>query len=163
MTSQLQNDLLSQASIYFGVWNDWNQGSIKRLTLTTTRTEGAVLIALLALFVQLTGKYAWGIVRFLIHQWRVDRKPRDALHNQQQAILCNFSSADTSVGMLKLGWAWRKEKQNSIYRSLPLLLLAVVHLSTFLIAAIFSARASTSSGDAVLVFSQNCGSISFMN
>ena len=159
MASQLQNDVLSHATIQFGVWTDWDKGSITGLTLTTSSAGGAVLIVFLALFVQFTGNHSWGIISFIVHQARVLKTPQEALYHQQQVLLRNASSADACVGFGTLGWVWRKKAHQPIVKSVPLFLLAMVHLAAFLVAAIFSASASTSSSDAVLVSSPNCGSL----
>ena len=129
MASQLQNDVLSQATIQLGIWTDWDKGSITGLTLTTTSAGGAVLTVFLALYVQSTGNHSWGIIRFIIHQARVRRTPQEALYHQQQVVLRNASSADACVGFLTLGWGWRKKAPKPIVKSVPLFLLAMVHLA----------------------------------
>ena len=160
MASPLTNDLLSQATFYTGFWINWTKEAGTGLTLTTTGRGGAVLIAFLAVFVQITGNHSWGILRFILHQHRVDKNPHDGFYHQQQSILRNMCSADASIYLLKVGWAWRSKTRRPILGSFPLALSAIMHLGIFLVAAIFSATASTSSANEVLISSPNCGTVS---
>ena len=160
MASPLTNDLLLQATIYTGFWINWTKGASTGLTLTTTGGGGAVLVAFLAVFVQFTGSHSWGILRFILHQYRVDKNPHDGFYHQQQSILRNLSSADASIRFLQVGWAWRSKTRRPVVGTFPLALTAIMHLGLFLAAAIFSANASTSSGDEALIFSPYCGSVS---
>lgn len=130
-------------------------------TLTTTTTSGAILVALLALFVQLTGTHLWGISRFTIHQIRVSKNPRDGLYHQQQVILRNFSPADAATALMQVGWQWKSRIRNPARRSLPLALVPLAHSIVFLLAAILSATASSSQGNEVLVSSPYCGLINY--
>ena len=160
-SSPLSNGLLAQSTIYKGIWIDWSRGHIRGATLTTSLPTGAILVAFLALFIQFTGSRLWGILRFTIHQSRVTKRPRDGLHQQQQVILRNFSPADAARTLMQAGWAWRSKIPNSVTRSLPLTLVALVLWIAFLLAAILSAAASTSQGDEVLISSPYCGHLNF--
>lgn len=62
---------------------------------------------------------------------------------------------------MQVGWAWRSKIPNSVTRSLPLALVALVFWIGFLLAAILSAAASTSQGDEVLISSPYCGQLNF--
>lgn len=66
-TSALSNGLLTQSTVYHGMWIKWSQGFVRGATLTTTTTGGAILVALLALFIQFTGSHLWEILRFTVH------------------------------------------------------------------------------------------------
>lgn len=83
-TSALSNGLLTQSTVYHGMWINWSQGFVRGATLTTTTTGGAILVALLALFIQFMGSHMWEILRFTVHQIRVGKRPRDGLYHQQQ-------------------------------------------------------------------------------
>ncbi len=159
--SPLSNGLLTQSTIYNGVWVNWSRGLIRGATLTTTTISGAILVAFLALFIQYTGNHLWGISRFALHQIRVSKTPRDGLYHQQQVVLRNFAPADAAKAFVQAGWGWRSRVHNPARRSLPLALLALAHSVTFLLAAIFSAVASTAQGNEVLIFSPYCGLINF--
>ena len=159
--SPLSNGLLTQSTVYHGAWINWSKGYIRGATLTTTTVGGAILVILLALFIQFTGNHLWRISRFIAHQVRVDKTPRDGLYHQQQLILRNFAPADAAKAFVQAGWAWRSRVHSPARRSLPLALLALAHSVIFLLAAILSATASTSQGNEVLVFSPYCGLINF--
>lgn len=161
MSSPLSNGLLTQSTIYKGIWINWSQGYMRGATLTTTTTSGAILVAFLALFVQFTGTHLWGISRFTIHQIRVSKTPRDGLYHQQQVILRNFSPADAATALVQVGWQWRSRIRNPARRSLPLALVPLAHSIVFLLAAILSATASSSQGNEVLVSSPYCGLINY--
>ena len=160
-SSPLSNGLLAQSTIYKGLWINWAQGHVRGATLTTSITTGAILIAFLALFIQFTGSRLWGILRFTIHQIKVTKRPQDGLYQQQQVVLRNSSPEDAARSFMQIGWAWRSRTHNSMTRSLPLALLALVFWVAFLLAAILSAAASTSQGDEVLISSPYCGQLNF--
>ena len=159
--SSLSNGLLTDSTIYNGIWINWSQGYVRGATLTTTTSGGAILVAFLALFVQFTGSQLWGISRFIIHQIRVSNKSRDALYHQQQVILRNSSPADAARGFTQVGWGWRSRANNPTRRSLPIALVALAHSITFLLAAILSSTAYTSQSDEVLVSSPHCGLMNY--
>ena len=161
-SSPLSNGLLAQSTIYKGIWINWSRGHIGGATLTTNFTTGAILVAFLALFIQYTGTRLWGILRFTIHQMKVTKRPQDGLYQQQQVILRNFPPADAARHLMKVGWAWRSKIPNSVTRSIPLTLVAVVLWIAFLLAAILSSAASTSQGDEVLISSPYCGHLNFI-
>ena len=160
-SSPLSTGFLSQSTIYKGVWINWSKGQVKGATLTTSTTTGAILVALLALFIQFTGSRLWRILRFTLHQIRVSKGPQDGLYYQQQVILRNFSPADAATSLMQVGWACRSKIRNSATRSLPLAVVASVFSITFLLAAILSATASTSQGNEVLISSPYCGLVDF--
>ena len=160
-SSPLSNGLLAQSTIYKGIWINWGRGHVRGATLTTSITNGAILVAFLALFIQFTGSRLWGILRFTIHQMKVTKRPHDGLYQQQQIVLRNFAPADAARSFMQVGWAWRSKIQKSMTRSLPLAFVALVFWIAFLVAAIFSAAASTSQGDEVLISSPYCGQLNF--
>ena len=159
--SSLSNGLLTDSTVYNGLWTNWSQGYVRGATLTTTTTGGAILVAFLALFVQFTSSQLWGISRFIIHQVRVSNKSRDALYHQQQVVLRNSSPAAAATAFMQVGWGWRSRINNPTRRSLPITFVALAHSITFLIAAILSSTASTSQGDEVLVSSPHCGLMNY--
>lgn len=67
-----------------GRWIRWADGPVLGSTLTLTSRNGSFLVAFLALYVSFVGGQFWTILKFLIHQWRAKRRPKDALHHQQQ-------------------------------------------------------------------------------
>lgn len=47
--------MATNATVHTGVWINWSKGSIPGATLTLTTRNGGIMIAVLALFVQLAG------------------------------------------------------------------------------------------------------------
>lgn len=161
MATSATNDLLAHAEIHMGFWINWSKGSVRGATLTLTPETGAFLIAFIAIFVQYTGGQFWGILRFILHQVRVSQRPQDGLYHQQQAFLRNQSSGAATVGFVRGALIWRTRARSPIRRSGFLAIIALVHLLGFLVAAIFSTKVSSASGDQVLIGSVACGSLDF--
>lgn len=161
MATSTTNDLLAHADIHMGFWINWSKGSVRGATLTLNPGTGAFLIAFTAIFVQYTGGQFWGILRFILHLARVSQRPQDGLYHQQQAILRNQSSGAAAVDFLRGTLIWRTRAINPIRRSGLLGIIALVHLLGFLVAALFSTKVSSASGDQVLVESFACGSLDF--
>ena len=159
MSSPIVNDAFDLATVYMGVWTNWSEGQVRGVTLTTTTAHGAFLIAFLAIFVQFTGTHFWGIVRFVLHQYRAKKGSHDAIYHQQQAVLRNTSSDDAVIGLLRVVWAWKSSTKigKPLLRSLALICTAALHLMGCTVAAIFSTTASTALGDEVLISSPYCG------
>ena len=99
----------------------------------------------------------WGILCFTIHQLRVDHQARDALYHQHQVLLRNSSNeASTLVQLLRMVAAWRKNTKSATKRSLPLIIIATLHIAAFTCAGLFSSRFVPYT-DKVLLLSKQCG------
>lgn len=122
--------------------------------------SGALLVAFLALFVRLAGNHFWDVMCFSFFWIRTNLskgKARDGLWHQQQALLRN-KQTDGSFAFeaLRAGWAWRKVVPRPLWRSLPLVLTAALHLGLFMAAAIFSSKV-TAVQSYVLLNEVSCG------
>ena len=109
------------------------------------------------MFVHWSGIQFWGIVSFALHQiWSSDEE-LDGLHHQHQAILRNgVTDTNTFIKAIRLAFAWRRKVYRPVTRSIPLIVLALLHIIGFGIAGIFSSRVARSS-DEVLIKPANCG------
>ena len=87
---------MSSDIAYTGHWVRWADGPILGSTLTLNSRNGGFLVAFLALYVNFVGGQFWTILKFLIHQWRVERRPKDALHHQQQGQYASWASVPFS-------------------------------------------------------------------
>ncbi|KAI9812835.1 MAG: hypothetical protein M1826_002756 [Phylliscum demangeonii] len=143
--------------VYQGVWTNWQKGSVSGITLTLSPRNAAVLVAVLALFVHLTGAQLWGILRFAAHQCRASNQPRDGLYHQQQAVLRNSTSDLGAVRqLLRMSWAWRRHTDKPVVRNLSLVSLALFHFVLFGLAGILSSKL-VQGGQEVLTRSPFCG------
>ena len=119
----------AQAYAKQGVWTEWSRGSVTGLTVSLSEQHAAILVAGLALFVQMMGTRLWVILRFLVHQLRVTTKVRPAYYHQQQALLRNSgSSSSFLVDIIYVVARWRKKLGRSIGSFSVLWLLALDHL-----------------------------------
>ncbi|KAJ4290356.1 hypothetical protein N0V90_010572 [Kalmusia sp. IMI 367209] len=144
--------------IYYGSWINWSRGKCDGATITLTPRSAGILIAFLAIFVSIAGGSLWRIIAFTLHQRRSAKVPRDGLYYQQQVILRN--AATPGVASWQLLWlvpAWRKLSRRSFWKSVPLVLLALVNLLSFFAAGILVAEVTQTAGSEVLVRSSNCG------
>lgn len=127
-------------------------------TITLTPRNAGILVAFLAIFVSVAGGSVWRIIAFLVHQRRVTKSPKDGLHYQRQAILRN--AATPGVASWQLLWLippWRRLSRRPFWRSLPLIILALINLMVFFVAGILVAEVTRTTGNEVLIRSRNCG------
>jgi hypothetical protein len=143
---------------YQGVWVDWNKGKTTGATLTLAPSNATILVAVLAIFVQVAGSQLWKVFQLALHQCRATQKPRDAIHHQQQAILRNNHSDFSSIWqLLQVGLAWRHQRTvKPLRRSFSLILWALLHFMLFALAGIFSTPL-VNTGHTVLSRSPFCG------
>ena len=144
--------------VYQGVWTNWSKGKHTGLTLTLSPTNTLLVIAVLAIFIQLVGTQLWRILQFVLHQSRATAEPRNGLYHGQQVILRNSSSELGALwSMMRLAIAYRKEKMaKSFRRSAPLMSLTLLHFLFWALAGVFSSQI-LGAGDQVLSRSPFCG------
>jgi hypothetical protein len=144
--------------IYVGFWTNWSEGAVVGSTLTLTARGSGILVAALALFIQLSGGQSWSIICFIAHQMRTTTEARDGIHYQQQATLRNNSSdIGTTWQLAKIAWFWRSHEMSSPRKSFPLILTGLFHLLAFGVLSVFSARITTLGNDVLLARSPSCG------
>ena len=154
---------MADAFYQTGGWINWSKGPILGPTVTLSARDGKFLIAFLALFVRSAGSSVWNILRFIIHQRRSRNQLQDGLYHQQQATLRNNTShTGTLWQLMKLSWFWRSNAEHSLWRSIPIMMLAILQIALFTVAGIFSSRVATTN-DVVLIQSPACGYFSFPN
>ena len=123
----INRTMSSNQTIYVGVWTNWSKGAISGSTLTLPVRDGSILIALLALFIQIAGTQSWSIFCFIAHQLRTSKNAKDGLYHQQQATLRNNSSDIATVWRLaSISLAWRSHGIRSTRKSFVLVLLDCV-------------------------------------
>ena len=149
---------MSSNGVHTGRWTRWADGRVMGSTVTLTSSDGDFLVAFLALFVSYVGSQLWGILRFLIHQWRANRRPADNFHRQQQAVLRNSTSPDAALWLwVNLAWTGRSQTRHPLLRSITVILIALANIAAFAVASIFSSNV-TSTKNFVLLKGQQCGS-----
>lgn len=154
----------SASSMYTGFWINWSHGATLGATITLNQRDGGLLTAFLAIFVSAAGASWWKITSYAIHQCRASQDYNDALHHQQQAILCNTESpAGALWDFCQLTWYWRHHAIRSLSRSLPLGLLALLNIATFGFAGIFSSDVTKAAGNETLIRSPHCGYLAVAN
>ena len=155
---------MSASSIYTGFWINWSHGATLGATITLNQRDGGLLTAFLAIFVSAAGASCWKITSYAIHQCRASQDYKDALHHQQQAILCNTEGpAGALWDFCQLPWYWRDHAIRSLARSLPLVLLALLNIATFGVAGIFSSDVTKAAGNETLITSSHCGYLAVAN
>jgi hypothetical protein len=134
-----------------GTDNDFNY------VLTIPQSQGALLIAFLALFVSLAMTHLWSILCFLAHQFRSTPSPRPIIYYEQQAFLNNNPTAASTVWtLLKLAWTWRGKAENVTRNSANLILTATSYLALLAAASLLSSKVHID-GDEVLAVDSTCG------
>ncbi|KAF2183637.1 hypothetical protein K469DRAFT_667831 [Zopfia rhizophila CBS 207.26] len=99
---------VSYETVHLGPWIDRSKGSVSGANITVTSTNGAILVAFLALFVQFAGQHLWGIACFAWHQCRISRRSKSPLQYQQDVSLRNNASPGQTLWyLLQIAWSWR--------------------------------------------------------
>lgn len=144
--------------VYQGVWVDWSKGKTLGATFTLAPPSASMLVAVVAIFVQVAGSQLWKVFQLALHQRRATTKPRDGLYHQQQAILRNDTSDFSSIWqLLNVGFAWRHQKTiHPLRRSIALAGWALLHFLLFTFAGIFSTP-MVKAGNTALSRSPFCG------
>jgi hypothetical protein len=100
----------------------------------------------------------WNLATFAIHQIRANGRPSDALFRQQQALLRVSPPPSTVMtDVVKLWWSWRREARRPFYRSILLVMIALLFTAGTLAASIFSSLVVSSGSLEVQVNSPACG------
>jgi hypothetical protein len=143
--------------IHTGGWFNWSYTGPLGATLTLPSRGGFFLNSFLTLYVTIAGTRFWIIIAFLAHQERASRTKHDGMHIQQQAILRNSGTpTSAALSFFKVAFRWRKIAKKPIWRSLPLLLLAVLSLGTFRAASLLTSEVTKAAGNETLLHSPNC-------
>ncbi|KAF2837290.1 hypothetical protein M501DRAFT_197728 [Patellaria atrata CBS 101060] len=144
---------------FTGAWVNWSKGGTLGSTVTISATHGSFLVAFLALFVRWSGAHLWGIICYILHQFRSTPEPRDGLYHQHQAVLRNAVSDSSALWYFSsTAFRWNGNTQGTLRRSLPLIVITISHMAIFAICGIFSSRVTTA-GEEMLVNSEHCGFI----
>jgi len=153
----------STATVYEGFWINWTDGRVWGSTLTLSGRNGNLLIAFLALYVQVAGTHFWQILCWLLFQFGATTKSNDVppslRRQQQQAVLRNSNSAASGIIDLgKVAWSSRHRLRPRNAKAISLLpfLSALLCTFGFLVAGIFSSRVTSTRSD-VLLLPQACG------
>ncbi|KAI9146956.1 hypothetical protein HJFPF1_12985 [Paramyrothecium foliicola] len=149
----------SNDSVYLGVWTNWSSGEVFGRTLTLSRSNGALLIAFLALFVTFVFSQLWRILYFVLFHFHSDGAGKDALHNQRQAVLRNASSPVAAAWtFFQLVNAWNKSRNaRPLRRMLPMLIFSLLMAAALTVASTLSSQITA--GNEVLIKSPGCGFI----
>ncbi|KAF2186125.1 hypothetical protein K469DRAFT_687516 [Zopfia rhizophila CBS 207.26] len=152
------SSLPSSSDVYIGHWVNWAKGPVHGSTITMNSTTGAVIVAFLALYVQISGVYLWGLLCYIFYHRRISRGLHSGLYLQQQALLRNGESPlSVSFGFLRLGWSWKLHADRALVRNLFPFFLGVLYALSIIVAAIVSSFVVNTNSLEVLVRSSSCG------
>lgn len=150
----------SESSVYFGQWTNWAEGRYKGPRITLTEGGGAYLIAFLALFVRLAGQHSWGILCYLIFQYRRKDLNRANCHHRDpmQSILRNMNVDTTAAWQfMRLRWHLRSSEKSLYRRSMLYAAVAVIHAALFIAAGVFVSKVTETGTSEVLLRGPACG------
>lgn len=151
---------LEAYGVYIGIWTNWSKGKVLGSTLTLSRQNGDLLVAVLAFFVTFVFTRFWRILCVILHYQSSSDRPREVLYHQRQVAFRNVASPETAFALfVQMIWAWRKtasRKQMLRMLGIPLL-VASLCLSASVLASTFSSRITSGVGDEVLLDGSNCG------
>lgn len=143
--------------VYLGFWTNWAKGSVRGVTLTTTRESGGLLIAFLAIFVGTAGRSFWRISCLIIHRLLSSEAAHDALFHQRQVLLRNSSTPIQAIKELfYMMLAWRSSAPRYVRRLLTLFLWAMFVSLAFSAAGLFASRVTTDTASEVLLNGDKC-------
>ncbi|KAM7188767.1 hypothetical protein V8F33_010430 [Rhypophila sp. PSN 637] len=129
-------------------------------TLTVSRRDGDLLVAVLAFFVTFVFTRFWRILCVVLHHQSSSDRPREALYHQRQAAFRNVASPEAALTLFaQMIWAWRhtsNSKHMLKIMGVPLL-VATLCLTASVVASSFSSRLTSGVGDEVLLHGGMCG------
>lgn len=150
-------------NVYIGIWTNWSKGKILGATLTTTQRNGALLIAVTALFITYISARLWRTLCFIIHNFRSSKSPQDGVFHQTQVTLRNSANASSALwSWMQMSWHWRDTAPRPIRRISFFILLAMLMIAGTGVAGIFSSRIATLTGREVLLIPKNCNAFTSM-
>lgn len=119
----------SNQDVYTGLWTNYAKGRVAGATLTLH--NGAYLVAFLAMFVRVTGNYAWKLLCYLVFHINVTSSPPDETqHRQQQAVLRNsYSAMDAIVKFARIALRSSKGSRFALAKSVSLSAIAALNVS----------------------------------
>jgi hypothetical protein len=149
--------------VYQGHWVDYTRGTVSGATITTTTGNANLVIAVLSLLVAFTGSHLWDLIALAIYCNHISKTNQFAFHHQRQLLARNLTSPGAFIlEMVKMGYAWRRQRQ-----SWPALVLvgfpALVCSVGLLTAGIFVSLAVSNTGIQVLAKSSSCGFLTWRN
>ncbi|KAJ4360713.1 uncharacterized protein N0V89_001280 [Didymosphaeria variabile] len=148
---------LDDRYVYRGVWLDQTGGSTMGRTITVDTNTSVIIVALLAIMSTIGATHLWSLLLFSFHQQRASGGSKDALFQQQQALLRTMPAPGNFVTeMIKLWWSWRR-KGRVLLRCLLPALFSLLFAASTLTASVFSSAIVSSSDIQVLVDSPFCG------
>lgn len=149
---------ISPQYVYQGFWIDWSYGKAFGSTITTTQNIGTLVVALLAVLIQITGSHFWDLIVFFIYISRAKRGDHDGFFYQQQILLRNNNGPRSILlDFIKLSLVWRYLVRRSYYRNLHMLLLAALVGSGFIVAGVLSSFVVSGLNIQILASSSLCG------
>lgn len=123
--------------------------------MTLTQQQGALLTALIAIFVGFAGTRIWIIICFMVHTSLSRDTPQDAIYHQRQVVFRNADNGSTGLwNLCMLVWAWRGLKGQVFRRLLPFIALSLVVTLAFTAAGIFSSTISAAGNEVLLTGAQ---------
>lgn len=141
-------------------WMNYSTNAFSGWTITVTAATGGIIVAALALLVQMAGEAAWTVAAFTMHQYRATDLPETGLFRQTQVILRNPStSLAASLQLLKTGWKWHRVVHKARRRTAPLAVWPLLFFICFITAGLSVSQVTRPAygTNQVLLRSTNCG------
>lgn len=136
---------------------NWAKGKVNGATLTTTKQDGNILIAFLALFVAAAGKSFWRISCLALHRYHSSRQPEDTLFHQRQVVLRNAETPEFALWnfiiMLK---TWRNRASRPYKRLILYILFTIAIFAAYNAASLFSSQVTADTASEVLLTGKDC-------
>ncbi|KAF2447452.1 hypothetical protein P171DRAFT_330563, partial [Karstenula rhodostoma CBS 690.94] len=129
-----------------------SKGNVLGSTLTVTQTNGALLVAFVAMFITFAGTRLWRIFCFVLHRGYSASTPQDAIYHQRQAVLKNSDNATAGlISWYLLLRAWRKNGRRPYRRVAPIALFRMILAVSLAAASLLSSRIASAMGQEVLI------------
>lgn len=141
-------------------WMNHSLAGLDGWSITVSASTGTIIIAALALLIQISGEATWSIVAFFLHQLRATDRPETGLFRQTQVSLRNPStSLGTGIRLIQMGWKWHGIVEKALVRTMGLALIPLCLFGGFIAAGILVSRVTTSPNEIsqVLLWPTNCG------
>lgn len=103
--------------VFLGPWTDYEKGAVLGWSLTLTSRQGFMVLAVIAISIQLTGQRSWKIIKFVIHQLRKHHVARNAMIKEQESAPCRNRLGNLSANglvALELATLWATVTRSTV-------------------------------------------------
>lgn len=141
-------------------WINHSLSGLAAWSITVSASTGTIIIAALALLIQIAGEATWTIAALALHQARATDNPETGHFRQSQVVLRNpGTSLGTGIRLIQVGWKWHGVVHLALLKSIGLALIPLCLFGGFIAAGVMVSQVTALRNEVsqVLLWPMNCG------